>query len=80
MLFEVTNTPAIFINYMNKIFRPYLDHFVVVFIDDILIYSESREEHAEHLRVVLEILRGINYMANCRSVNFGWMRYSSWVM
>jgi len=53
----VTNAHAIFMDYMNKIFRSYLDQFVVVFIDDILIYSESQEEHVEHVRVVLEILR-----------------------
>ena len=57
MSFGVTNAPAIFMDYMNRIFRPYLDQFVVVFIDDILIYSESRDEHAEHLRVVLGILK-----------------------
>ena len=53
----MTNAHAIFMDYMNKIFRSYLDQFVVVFIDDILIYSESQEEHVEHVRVVLEILR-----------------------
>ena len=57
MPFGVTNASAIFMDYMNQIFRPYLDQFVVVFIDNILIYFESREEHAEHLRLVLEILR-----------------------
>ncbi|XP_027922874.1 uncharacterized protein LOC114180782 [Vigna unguiculata] len=57
MPFGVTNTPTIFMDYMNRIFRPYLDQFVVVFIGDILIYSKSREEHAEHLRMVLRILR-----------------------
>ena len=57
MLFGVTNAPAIFMDYMNRIFRPYLDQFVVVFIDDILIYSKSRDEHADHLRVVLGILK-----------------------
>jgi len=56
MPFGVTNAPAIFMDYMNRIFRLYLEQFVVVFINDILIYSESREEHAEHLRVVLGIL------------------------
>jgi len=40
---------------MNRIFQPYLDHFVVVFIDDILVYSKSEEEHAEHLRVILQV-------------------------
>ncbi|XP_027933807.1 uncharacterized protein LOC114189438 [Vigna unguiculata] len=57
MPFGVTNAPAIFMDYMNRIFRPHLDQFVVLFIDDILIYSESRDEHAEHLRVVQGILR-----------------------
>ena len=57
MPFGVTNAPAIFMDYMNKIFRPWLDKFVVVFIDNILIYSKTREEHANHMRVVLKILR-----------------------
>ncbi|XP_017441071.1 uncharacterized mitochondrial protein AtMg00860-like [Vigna angularis] len=57
MSFGVTNAPAIFMDYMNHIFRPFLDKFVVVFIDDILIFSTSREEHEEHLRIVLGVLR-----------------------
>ena len=57
MPFGVTNALAIFMDYMNRIFRPWLDKFVVVFIDDILIYSKTREEHADHLSVVLKILR-----------------------
>jgi len=57
MPFGVTNAPTIFMEYMNKILRPFLDKFIVVFIDDILIYSKTREEHTEHLRLVLSVLR-----------------------
>nr|XP_025678227.1 uncharacterized protein LOC112778076 [Arachis hypogaea] len=57
MSFGLTNAPAIFMNYMNMIFHPYLDKFIVVFIDDILIYSKTEDEHAEHLRTVLQILK-----------------------
>jgi len=57
MSFGVTNAPAIFMDYMNRIFHPFLDQFVVVFIDDILIYCMTLEEHKEHLRIVLQILK-----------------------
>ncbi|GAU49923.1 hypothetical protein TSUD_180410 [Trifolium subterraneum] len=57
MPFGLTNAPAVFMDYMNRIFQPYLDKFVVIFIDDILIYSKDPREHAEHLRIVLNILR-----------------------
>ena len=55
--FTVTIAPAIFMDHMNRIFHPFLDHFVVVFIDDILIYSKTLEKHEEHLRTVLQILK-----------------------
>jgi len=57
MPFGVTNAPSVFMEYMNRIFHPYLNQYVVVFIDDILVYSKSEEEHAEHLRVVLQVLK-----------------------
>ena len=57
MSFGLTNAPMIFMDYMNCIFHPYLDQFVVVFIDDILIYSKTERVHEEHLRTVLQTLR-----------------------
>jgi hypothetical protein len=57
MSFGLTNAPAYFMNLMNKVFMEYLDKFVVVFIDDILIYSKNDSDHEEHLRMVLQKLR-----------------------
>ena len=57
MSFGLTNAPAAFMDLMNRIFKEYLDKFVIVFIDDILIYSKTKEDHAEHVRTALEILR-----------------------
>ena len=57
MSFGLTNAPAAFMDLMNRVFRPFLDRFVIVFIDGILVYSKSEEEHARHLRFVLQTLR-----------------------
>jgi len=57
MPFGVTNAPIVFMDYMNRIFRLFLDKLVVVFIDDILIYSKTQEEQIEHPMLVLGILR-----------------------
>ena len=73
MPFGLTNAPAVFMDLMNRIFRPYLDRFVVVFIDDILVYSRDEEEHAEHLRIVLQILREKQLYAKFSKCEF-WLR------
>ncbi|GJW86727.1 putative reverse transcriptase domain-containing protein [Tanacetum coccineum] len=57
MPFGLTNVPAVFMNLMNRVCKPYLDKFVIVFIDDILIYSHDEKEHEEHLKTILELLK-----------------------
>ncbi|GJY55098.1 putative reverse transcriptase domain-containing protein [Tanacetum coccineum] len=57
MPFGLTKTPAVFMDLMNRVCKPYLDKFVIVFIDDILIYSKSKEEQEEHLKLILELLK-----------------------
>ncbi|KAJ9541255.1 hypothetical protein OSB04_027761 [Centaurea solstitialis] len=71
--FELTNAPAVFMDPMNRICKPYLDKFVIVFIDDILIYSQSKEEHEQHLKVVLELLRNQKLYAKFSKCEF-WIR------
>ena len=71
MSFGLTNAPAYFMNMMNKVFMEFLDKFVVVFIDDILVYSMNEEEHKEHLRLVLEKLREHQLYAKFSKCEFG---------
>ncbi|GJR88538.1 putative reverse transcriptase domain-containing protein [Tanacetum coccineum] len=64
MPFGLTNAPAVFMDLMNRVCKPYLDKFVIVFIDDILIYSKNKEEHGEHLKTILNLLRSEKLYAN----------------
>jgi hypothetical protein len=70
MSFGLMNAPAFFMNLMNSVFMDYLDKFVVVFIDEILIYSQSEEEHKDHLRMVLQRLREHQLYAKLRKCDF----------
>ncbi|XP_019232421.1 PREDICTED: uncharacterized protein LOC109213113 [Nicotiana attenuata] len=71
MLFGLTNAPAAFMHLMHNVFWPYLDSFVIVSIDDILVYSRSREDHEQHLRTVLQTLREKKLYAKFSKCEFG---------
>jgi hypothetical protein len=73
MSFGLTNAPAYFMYLMNSVFMPELDKFVVVFIDDILVYSKNEEEHVRHLHVVLQRLREHHLYAKLSKCDF-WLK------
>ncbi|KAJ9547520.1 hypothetical protein OSB04_020063 [Centaurea solstitialis] len=73
MPFGLTNAPAVFMDLMNRVCRPYLDKFVIVFIDDILIYSQSKKDHEHHLRLILELLKAEKLYAKFSKCEF-WIR------
>ncbi|WMV49615.1 hypothetical protein MTR67_043000 [Solanum verrucosum] len=73
MSFGLTNAPATFMDLINRVFKQYLDLFVIVFIDDILIYSRNKEEHATHLRVVLQTLKDRQLFAKFSKCEF-WLQ------
>ncbi|GJX58948.1 putative reverse transcriptase domain-containing protein [Tanacetum coccineum] len=74
MHFGLTNAPAVFMDLMNRVCKPYLDKFVIVFIDDILIYSKNKEEHGEHLKTILNLLRSEKLYASFSKCDF-WLDF-----
>ena len=74
MPFGLTNAPTTFMDLMHRVFQTYLDQFVMVFVDDILIYSKFEEEHEGHLRIVLQTLRDHQLYAKFSKCEFGLLR------
>jgi hypothetical protein len=78
MLFGATNAPSVFMNLMNQVFHMYLVWFVVMFIDDILVYSTNHQDHEEHLKIVLGILREKKLYAKLKKCEF-WLEEVSFL-
>ena len=70
MLFGLTNALMAFMNLMNMVFRQYLDTFVIVFINDILIYSRSENEHVDHLRILFQVLKAYQFFSKFGKCEF----------
>ena len=78
MPFGLTNAPTAFMDLMNRVFRPYVDQFVVVFIDDILVYSKDAQEHEQHLKLVEQTLREKKLYAKLSKCEF-WLKEVSFL-
>ena len=78
MPFVLTNAPAAFMDLMNRVFRPYLDQFIMDFIDDILVYSRDEQEHEQHLKIVLQTLREKKLYAKLSKCDF-WLKEVSFL-
>ena len=78
MPFGLTNAPTTFMDLINRVFHPYLDQFVVVFIDDILVYSKDAQEYEHHLRIVLQTLKENKLFAKLSKCDF-WLKEVSFL-
>ena len=76
--FGLINALAAFMDLMHRVFQLYLDQFVVVLVDDILIYSQYEEEHEDHLRIVLQVLRDYQWYAKFSKCEFWLTKVNSW--
>nr|GEX88303.1 hypothetical protein [Tanacetum cinerariifolium] len=78
MPFGLTNVPAVFMDIVNRVCKPYLDKFVIVFIDDILIYSKNKEDHEKHLKIILELLKNERLYAKLSKCDF-WLMFVKFI-
>nr|GFA75332.1 putative reverse transcriptase domain-containing protein [Tanacetum cinerariifolium] len=78
MPFGLTNVPSVFMDMMNRVCKPYLDKFVILFIDNILVYSKDKEEHGKHLKIILELIKNERLYAKFSKCDFWLDLVSPW--